>query len=330
MMITYFPFSDYWTFYVLFIFFVLGMLLLDLGVFHKEDKVDSSKTALMWTGFWIGLALLFNLGLYYYMDFKHGEVVAKQIALEFLTGFLIEKALAVDNVFVFLVIFSFFAIPKKYQHRVLFYGILGALVFRAIFIAIGAALMQYHFMLYFFGALLIFTGIKIWFSKENETGLAESKLYLFFKRYLKLTHNFDGHNFFTNINGVRHGTPLLVALLFIEISDIVFAIDSVPAIFAITKEPFIVFTSNIFAILGLRALFLFISSFVEKFHLLKYALGAILVFVGLKMAWLNDLMGGKFPIGWSLGIIAFFLALAIIGSLVFPKKHENSEAEKLS
>lgn len=319
-MTTFFPFADYWTFYVGFIVFVLGMLLLDLGVFHKEDKVESSKSALMWTAFWVGLALLFNVGLYYYMLHNHGEAPAKQIALEFLTGFLIEKALAVDNVFVFLVVFSFFSIPKKYQHRVLFYGILGALFFRAIFIALGAVLMKYHFMLYFFGALLIFTGIKVWFAKENEKGLAESKLYQFLTRHMKLTHQFDGHNFFTRINGVRYGTPMLVTLIFIELSDIVFAIDSVPAIFAITKEPFIVFTSNIFAILGLRALFLFISSFVEKFHLLKYALGAILVFVGLKMAWLNDLMGGKFPIGWSLGIIALFLAGAIIGSLLFPKK----------
>lgn len=319
-MTTFFPFADYWTFYVGFIIFVLGMLLLDLGVFHKEDKVESSKSALMWTAFWVGLALLFNVGLYYYMLYNHGEAPAKQIALEFLTGFLIEKALAVDNVFVFLVVFSFFSIPKKYQHRVLFYGILGALFFRAIFIALGAVLMKYHFMLYFFGALLIFTGIKVWFAKENEKGLAESKLYQFLTRHMKLTHQFDGHNFFTRINGVRYGTPMLVTLIFIELSDIVFAIDSVPAIFAITKEPFIVFTSNIFAILGLRALFLFISSFVEKFHLLKYALGAILIFVGLKMAWLNDLMGGKFPIGWSLGIIALFLAGAIIGSLLFPKK----------
>lgn len=319
-MTTFFPFADYWTFYVGFIIFVLGMLLLDLGVFHKEDKVESSKSALMWTAFWVGLALLFNVGLYYYMLYSHGEAPAKQIALEFLTGFLIEKALAVDNVFVFLVVFSFFSIPKKYQHRVLFYGILGALFFRAIFIALGAVLMKYHFMLYFFGALLIFTGIKVWFAKENEKGLAESKLYQFLTRHMKLTHQFDGHNFFTRINGVRYGTPMLVTLIFIELSDIVFAIDSVPAIFAITKEPFIVFTSNIFAILGLRALFLFISSFVEKFHLLKYALGAILIFVGLKMAWLNDLMGGKFPIGWSLGIIALFLAGAIIGSLLFPKK----------
>lgn len=319
-MTTFFPFADYWTFYVGFIIFVLGMLLLDLGVFRKEDKVESSKSALMWTAFWVGLALLFNVGLYYYMLYSHGEAPAKQIALEFLTGFLIEKALAVDNVFVFLVVFSFFSIPKKYQHRVLFYGILGALFFRAIFIALGAVLMKYHFMLYFFGALLIFTGIKVWFAKENEKGLAESKLYQFLTRHMKLTHQFDGHNFFTRINGVRYGTPMLVTLIFIELSDIVFAIDSVPAIFAITKEPFIVFTSNIFAILGLRALFLFISSFVEKFHLLKYALGAILIFVGLKMAWLNDLMGGKFPIGWSLGIIALFLAGAIIGSLLFPKK----------
>lgn len=321
-MISYFPFADYWLFYVVFIVFVLGMLLLDLGLFHKDDKEDSPKTALFWTLFWIGLAMVFNLGLYYYMKINHGDVAAKQISLEFLTGFLIEKALAVDNVFVFLVVFSFFSIPKKYQHRVLFYGILGALFFRAIFISIGSVLMEYHFMLYIFGAFLIFTGIKIWFSKENEKGLAESRLYQFLQRHLKLTDKFDGHNFFTTINGVRYGTPLLVALIFIEISDIVFAIDSVPAIFAITKEPFIVFTSNIFAILGLRALFLFIASFVEKFHLLKYALGAILIFVGLKMAWLNDLMGGKFPIGMSLGIIALFLLAAIVGSLMFPKKEK--------
>jgi len=324
---TYFPLSEYWAFYTGFVIFILGMLFLDLKFFHKNDTKESGKAALGWTAFWVGLALVFNLAFYFYVKSNHGADIAKELGLQFLTGFVIEKALAIDNVFVFLVIFSFFHIPKEYQHRVLFYGILGALFFRAVFIALGAALLQYQFVLYLFGAFLIGTGIKILFAKEKTQGLGETKLYQFLSRHMRISHKLHGHDFWFKENGLWYATPLLVALIFIEISDIVFALDSVPAIFAITKEPFIVFTSNIFAILGLRALYVFIAEVVTKFYLLKYALGSILIFVGLKMVWLNDAFDGHFPIGWSLGIIAFLLVASIVGSLMFPQS--KSEEEKI-
>jgi tellurite resistance protein TerC len=249
-----------------------------------------------------------------------GIVAAKQVALEFLTGFIIEKALAVDNIFVFIVIFSYFAIPAKYQHRVLFFGVLGALVFRAFFIALGAALLQYHWVIVLAGIFLIATGAKILFAPEKAPDPGANPVVRLVRRFMPLTDKYDGHNFFTRESGVLKATPLFLALVLIEFSDIIFALDSVPAIFAITKEPLIVFTSNIFAILGLRSLFFMLAGIVHMFRFLKFGLGFILIFVGLKMVWLNDAMGGKFPVGISLGIIGGILALSIIASLVFRQK----------
>jgi len=338
-----FPFTDYWWFYGIFTLFVLGMLALDLGVFHREAHVVSIKEAAGWSVAWISLAMLFCFGFWQYCQWKLPQyeplladlaargitdsaaiaaetaLLANQTALEFLTGFVVEKSLSVDNIFVFIVIFSYFAIPAKYQHRVLFFGILGALVFRIIFISIGAALMQYEWVIWIFGVFLILTGIKILFAPEKPIDPEKNPVIRLLKKMLPVTPTLEGDKFFLRKDGVLFATPLFVCLVCIEISDIVFAVDSVPAIFAITKEPLIVFTSNVFAILGLRALFFLLAGVMHKFWALKIALGVILLFVGSKMVWLNHVFGGKFPIAWSLGIIGGLLAASVVVSLLFPK-----------
>lgn len=323
---TMFPFAAYWWLYALFLVFVLLMLALDLGVFNRKAHVIGFKEATAWSIVWIALALAFNVLIFFYTDSLFGQEVAKTTSLEFLTGYVIEKSLSVDNIFIFVLVFGYFAIPEKYQHRVLFYGILGALVFRAIFIAMGSALMQFHWVIYLFGAFLIITGIKMFFSGDTEIDPEKNFLIRTFKRFMPVTHEIDGQNFFVRREARWAATPLLIALLFLEATDIIFAVDSVPAIFAITDEPFIVFTSNIFAILGLRSLYFMLAGVITKFHLLKYGLAVILVFVGLKMVWLNDLYGGKFPIEISLGIIAAILAVSVTLSLLIPKKESVSSS----
>lgn len=330
-----FPFTDYWWFYSLFTLGVLGLLALDLGVFHRDAHEVKVKEALTWSIVWISLAMLFCFGLWQYAHWKlpqdprllaagmtaaEAAVLANQTALEFLTGFVIEKSLSVDNIFVFVVVFSYFAIPAKYQHRVLFYGILGALVFRVIFISLGSALMQFHWVIWIFGGFLILTGIKILFAPEKPIEPDKNPIIRLLRRMIPVTPHLEGDRFFLRKNGILHATPLFVSLVFIELSDIVFAVDSVPAIFAITKEPLIVFTSNVFAILGLRALFFLLAGVMHKFWALKYGLGIILVFVGLKMVWLNDAFGGKFPITWSLGLIGGILGASIVFSLAVNKR----------
>jgi tellurite resistance protein TerC len=328
-----FPFAEYWWLYAAFTAFVVLLLLLDLGVFHRQAHAVSVKEAAGWSAAWISLALLFNVGLYFYAGWAFADdprltvlpgfdpdAAAWRVSLEFLTGFVIEKALAVDNIFVFIVVFSYFAIPAAYQHRVLFFGILGALVFRALFIALGATLLQYHWVVLVAGAFLILTGLKILLAPEKAPDPGANPLLRLVKRFVPVTTTMDGPRFFLRQGGIRHATPLFLALVFIEFSDVIFAIDSVPAIFAITAEPLIVFTSNIFAILGLRSLYFLLAGIVERFRYLKYGLGLILVFVGLKMVWLNELFGGKFPIGWSLGIIAGILAASALVSVLFPPK----------
>lgn len=321
-----FPFGEYYLFYLGFLVFVLAMLALDLGVFHRDAHEVSFKEATVWSFVWVTLALVFNAGFYFYSASQFGAEVAWAVSLEFLTGYLIEKALSVDNIFVFVMVFGYFAVPPKYQHRVLFYGIIGALVFRAIFIGAGAWLMQFHWVVYLFGAFLILTGIKMMFSGEKEVKPEKNFLIRLFKRFVPVTQNFQGQKFFVRQNGILFATPLFIALLFLELTDIIFAVDSVPAIFAVTKEPFIVFTSNIFAILGLRAMYFMLAGAVDKFHLLKYGLSVVLVFVGLKMVWLNDAFGGKFPISWSLGFIGLAIAVSVIASLMFPKAVESKKA----
>ncbi|HVG19140.1 MAG TPA: TerC family protein, partial [Blastocatellia bacterium] len=255
------------------------------------------------------------------------QAAARMVSLEFLTGYVIEKSLSVDNIFVFVLIFGYFAIPAKYQHRVLFYGIIGALVFRAAFIAMGAVLMQYHWVILLFGAFLIFTGVKMMFAPEKEINPEKNFLIRAFKRVVPATHELHGERFFVRKGRLLYATPLLITLLFVEMTDIVFAVDSVPAIFAVTSEPVLVFTSNIFAILGLRAMYFMLAGAVDKFYMLKYGLAVVLIFVGLKMVWLNDLYDGKFPITLSLGIIATVIASSIVFSLLFPKARGAVEAE---
>jgi len=327
-----FPFADYWWFYIGFIAFVFLLLAIDLGVFHRNAHEVSFKESLIWTGIWISLALIFNYLFYLYALWKFPQaaslmsipgfdptLAAKQSALEFLTGYVIEKSLSIDNIFVFVLIFNFFAIPLKYQHRVLFFGIIGALVFRIIFIAMGSILIQYHFIVITFGIFLIFTGFKIIITPDKKIDPEKNLLIKLFKKFFPVTHEYNGQKFFIRINKILYATPLMIALLIIEFSDIIFAVDSVPAIFAITKEPIIVFTSNVFAILGLRAMYFMLAGIIDKFRYLKYGLGIVLIFVGLKMTLLNELCGGKFPILWSLIIIITVIGSSILISL-FTKK----------
>ncbi len=330
-----FPFVDYWWFYAGFSGFVLAMLLLDLGVFHKEAHIVSVKESAAWSAVWFSLALIFNVGFYYYAlttfptDVRLNAIpgfdataAAKQVGLEFLTGFIIEKSLAIDNIFVFVVVFSYFAIPAVYQHRVLFFGIIGALVFRALFVALGATLLEYKIVVLIAGIFLILTGAKILFAPEKVPDPSRNPIIKIVKYFFPVTPEIHGKNFFVRQKGVLHATPLFLALVFIEVSDIIFAIDSVPAIFAITKEPLIVFTSNIFAILGLRSLYFLLAGVVDQFRFLKYGLGLILIFVGLKMTWLNEVFGGKFPVLWSLGIIGGILLGSVLVSLLVKPKLE--------
>jgi tellurite resistance protein TerC len=338
-MVELFPFSEYWWFYLSFIGLVLLLLGLDLGVFHRKAHAVSFRESAIWTGVWIALALVFNVALYQYALWKFPQdprlmaipgfvpnAAAWQVALEYLAGYVVEKSLSVDNIFVFVMVFSYFKIPAKYQHRVLFYGILGALIFRAIFVAIGSALMQYHWVVLIFGAFLILTGIKIFIAKEKQVEPEKNLLIRLLRKFVPVTHEREGSSFFLRRSGRLFATPLLVCLVFLEGTDIIFAVDSVPAIFALTNEPLLVFTSNIFAILGLRSLYFMLAGAVDKFHLLKYGLGIVLVFVGLKMVWLDGLYGGKFPIGISLGIVAAVIAGSIVLSLLFPKATEHEPA----
>jgi tellurite resistance protein TerC len=324
-----FPFAEYWWFYLGFTAFVLLLLALDLGVFHRKAHAVSFREASLWSVVWVALALAFNFLFYRYALWRFArdpglaqtpgfepESAARQAGLEFLTGYVVEKTLSLDNIFVFVVVFSFFGIPALYQHRVLFYGIIGALVFRAIFIVLGSALLRYHWVIWLFGAFLILTGVKMMFAPDRRIEPDKNPLIRLFRRLVPVTGELHGQRFFVRLKGALHATPLFLALLFIEISDIIFAVDSVPAIFALTSEPMIVFTSNVFAILGLRAMYFLLASAVVRFSLLKYGLALVLVFVGLKMVWLNDAFGGKFPISWSLAIIGGVIAAAIAFSLL--------------
>jgi len=321
-----FPFADFWWVYVAFTAFVVALLALDLGVFHRRPHVVTFRESLAWSIVWVALALTFNYVFYLYATSIVGPVEGRQAALEFLTGYVVEKSLAVDNVFVFVLIFSYFGVPPVYQHRVLFYGVLGALIFRAAFITLGAVLMQYHAVVLLFGVFLLLTGVKLLRSPEQSIQPELNPLIRTFRRIVPVTHDLHGPQFIVKVGGAWHATPLLVALLFMEMSDIIFAADSVPAIFALTNEPLIVYMSNIFAVLGLRAMYFLLADAIRRFDLLKYALALILIFVGLKMTWLNGLFGGKFPIEWSLGIIAALLAGAIVASVLRSGRHSTTSA----
>jgi len=327
-----FPVSEYWWFYAGFTAFVGVLLALDLGVFHRKAHTVSFKEAATWSGVWVTLALLFNLGFYRFMLYRFAQderllaipgfvpaEAAWEAALQFLAGYVVEYSLSVDNIFVFVVVLNYFSIPTEYQHRVLFFGILGALFFRAIFIAVGAALLQYQWVLWFFGAFLVFTGVRMMFAQEKGVEPEQNALIQLFRRFVPVTPEMHARKFFLRVGGRIHATPLFVAVLFLEMTDIVFAVDSVPAIFALTREPLIVFTSNIFAILGLRNLYFMLRGAIDRFHMLKYGLGIVLVFVGLKMTVFHWIFEGHFPIAWSLGIIVGVIAASVALSLMFPR-----------
>jgi tellurite resistance protein TerC len=333
-----FPFYDYWWLYLGFTAFVLVVLALDLGVFHKKAHEVSFKEASIWTTVWISLALVFNYLFYLYAQYQFStherykaiegfdpDGQARASALEFLTGFVVEKSLAIDNIFVFAVVFAYFGIPKMYQHRVLFWGILGALVFRAIFIALGSVLMQYHWLVIFFGALLLLTGVKMFFAGTKAQDLENNFVVKQLKKVFRVHPHIEGQNFFIKKDNKTYVTPLFLALVFLELSDIIFAVDSVPAIFALTKEPLIVFTSNIFAILGLRSMYFMLAGVMDRFIYIKYGLASVLIFVGLKMVWLNEAFGGKFPINWSLGIIAFLIGSSVVASVIIDRRRASQK-----
>ncbi len=297
-----------------FVGFVLVMLAVDLFLVggNKAHKV-SFKEAAAWSFVWFTLAMLFNFGLWRYLNGTYGSEVADIKAMEFLTGYLIEKSLAVDNIFVFLMIFTFFAVPAEIQRRVLIYGVIGAIMLRAIMIVAGAWLVQeFHWILYLFGAFLVVTGIKMLMFAEAEPDLSKNPLLNWVKRHLRLTSDYRGEKFWVRENGMRIFTPLFLVLVMIELSDLIFAVDSIPAIFAITTDPFIVFTSNIFAILGLRAMYFMLAGMADRFHLLKYGLATVLVFVGSKMLVVDYY---KIPVGLSLGIVGIIIATFIFASL---------------
>ena len=284
---------------------VLGLIFLDLGVFHRKAHEISFREALWMSIFWIAVALVFNAGVYL--------VYGPQAGLEFLTGYLIEKALSVDNLFVFLVIFSLFAVPRAYQRRVLIWGILGAIGMRAIFILVGAMLLKkFHWMIFVFGGFLILTGIKMLVHRDEEPHPERNPLFQLFRRLVPAVSEYHGSRFVVRIDGRAFATPLLLVLVLIEATDVVFAVDSIPAIFAVTRDPFIVYSSNIFAILGLRALFFLLAGLMEKFRYLKVGLSGVLVFVGIKMV-ISDLY--KIPIGASLAVISLMLTISIVASL---------------
>lgn len=291
--------------------FILAMLALDLGVFHRKSHTVSLRESLTWTAVWVALALVFNAGVWHY--------AGSQKALEFFTGYLIEKSLSVDNVFVFALLFSYFAVPATYQHKVLFWGIIGALIMRAIMIAAGAALItHFAWIIYVFGGFLILTGIKMIVKREEEIHPERNPVVRLFKRLMPVTPGYRGDKFFVKENGLRMATPLFVVLLLVEFTDLIFAVDSIPAIFAVTKDPFIVYTSNVFAILGLRSLYFALAGVMNKFHYLKIGLGVVLSFVGTKMLLAHTTW--KIDTLTSLGIILGILATSIVWSLLRPKE----------
>ena len=293
-----------------FLTFLLLMLALDLGVFHRKSYEVKIKEALIWSAVWISLAMVFNYGIYVYM----GEIKAMQ----FLTGYVIEKSLSIDNLFVFIMIFSYFNVDKKYQHKILFWGILGALMMRAVFIFAGVALInKFHWIIYIFGTFLIFTGVKMLFQKDEKIDPNKNPLVRLFKRFFPVSETMQGDRFFVKINAKTVATPLFIVLLLVEFTDLIFAVDSIPAIMAISSDPFIIFTSNVFAILGLRALYFALAGITQYFHYIKYGLSAILVFVGVKMLIVDFY---KIPITVSLFTILGILLISVIASLLFPKK----------
>lgn len=305
--------------WVAFTIVVLVALAVDLLMMRSKGphKVDT-REALLWSAGWIALALIFNVGLWWYLQDKVGPEEAKHVALQFFTGYLVEKALAVDNIFVFLMLFSYFAVPPVQQQRALIYGIIGAIVLRAILIFIGAALIQqFHWILYVFGAFLVFTGVKMLWGAGEEPDIGANPLLNWIRKRFPITSDYHGTRFTVRENGTRWFTPLFVVVVMIGITDVIFAVDSIPAIFAITDDPFIVLTSNVFAVLGLRALFFLLAGMADKFHLLAYGLATVLIFIGAKML-IADIW--HIPIGAALGVVALAIGISMVASVLIPPK----------
>ena len=302
-----------------FIAVVIAALLIDLVLMrHGGPHKVTFKEALLWSIGWVALALAFNAGLWYYLNETAGTAVANEIGLQFLTGYLIEKALAVDNIFVFLLIMGYFAVPETARQRVLIIGILGAIALRTVMIFAGTVLVsQFHWLLYVFGAFLLVTGWKMWFAAGQEPSLDDNPVLKFMRKHLRITHEYNGNRLLAEKNGVRWFTPMFVVLVLIAVTDVIFAVDSIPAIFAITTDPFVVLTSNVFAVLGLRAMFFLLAGMADRFHLLPYGLAVILGFIGAKML-LIDVF--KIPVPVSLGVVAAILVVTVVLSLKLPPK----------
>jgi len=301
--------------WIVFGIFIPVMLALDLGVFHRRDHVIKVKEALVWSGIWITLALLFALGIYL--------LVGHEKALNYITGYLVEESLSVDNLFVFLLIFSYFCVPAAYQHRVLFWGIMGAIVMRAVFIVTGLTLLEnLHWIIYVFGAFLVYTAVRLAFNKEEEIKPEKNPVLRLFRRFVPMTKRYHGNQFFVKARGRRLATPLLMTLVVIETTDVIFAVDSVPAVLSITRDPFIVYTSNIFAVMGLRSLYFALSGVIQKFYYLNYGLAAILAFLGLKMIIpdiinkVNPDLNFEVPVEVSLGVVLGILVISALFSLL--------------
>lgn len=302
--------------WVLFTLFIMIMLAIDLGIFNRKAHEVSVKEALVWSAVWVTLALTFNVGVYFWQG--------QEVAVQFFTGYIVEKSLSVDNIFVFLQVFAYFSVPAIYQHKILFWGILGAIVMRAIFIFAGVALIsKFHWIIYIFGAFLIITGVKMALSKNKEIHPEKNPLLKLLKRFVPLSGDYEGGRFFVKRNGMILATPLALVLIVIETTDIIFAVDSIPAILAITTDPFIVYSSNLFAIMGLRAMFFALAGVIKRFHYIHYGLAAILSFVGVKMI-ISEFY--KVPSMAALAVIAAILATSMIASSIWARHEDGSES----
>ena len=333
-----FPFATFWPIYLLFSISVSLILWWSLRTFGRKAHEVSLREATVSALSWFGLALLFNVLLYFFTwwHLEHdpatvqalgstADVLARQTALEFLTGYLLEKSLAVDNLFVFIVIFRFFSVAPQYQQRVLFYGLFGAIVLRAIFIAMGSVVMEIPWVVIMFGLFLIYQGIGVLRGKEPEIHPENNKILKILKKFVPLTNSLDGQKFFTKVDGRWLATPLFITLIFVEITDIMFALDSVPAIFGLTREPMVVFTSNIFAVIDLRALYFLLAAFITRFHYLSYGLSFVLIFIGLKMSLFDEILHMKIPTEISLLVVLTLIIGSIILSLVKPPSRETNK-----
>lgn len=321
-----FPFAGYWWLYVAFTALIVLLLSIDLSM-DSRGRPPSLRRAFFSLATWVSLALVFCFALALFAAARYGTALGRQVGLEFLTGYVVEESLSIDNMFVFALLFRYFAVPAEHQHRILFFGVLGAIVFRAIFIGIGTALVRFEWVVIAFGVVLIASGLRLAFVRdEHRVAPGDTLAVRLLRRWLPVTTEPHGSRLLVRLDGTLHATPLLIVLLSLESTDILFATDSVPAVLGVTRDPFIVFSSNIFAVLGLRSMFFLLSGALERFHILKHGLAVVLTFVGLKMVWLDRLFGGRMPIGLSLAVIAGVIAGSIVLSLLFPPRPRGKPA----